>query len=190
MESFAFPDSGFNGDLVTMDKEQALLLEFSKFLRKYLLAKECFLHEQLLDAYSSIESALHHWARIVILEQGELPEVTLWEQAKRVNPGVYKMYEELMFSSETIEQRIQLILLACEFAVMSKMELCCEPLLRLLRSRQQGWTIEELQSQPALGGLPIDWGQLLGKMVQKSLIHRLSLGTDSLTEEAEIRYVK
>lgn len=101
-------------------REHKLLVEFSLFLRKYLQSKEYILDEHLLDAYNNILEALHHWARIVIIEDGYHPEITVWRQIRAINPGVYKLYEELTMSKETLKQRVQLVLLACEFSVMSK----------------------------------------------------------------------
>ncbi|UUZ83481.1 nucleotidyltransferase-like protein [Paenibacillus sp. P26] len=141
LESFRHKVLEFPGEL----REHKSLIEFSKFLRSYLQSKEYILDEHLLDAYNNILEALHHWAHIVIIESGSHPEVMVWRQVKSINPGVYKLYEELTLSKETLKRRVQLVLLACEFSVMSKMERRCKLLIDLLASREEAWSLQELQ---------------------------------------------
>jgi hypothetical protein len=171
-------------------REHKLLVEFCRFLRTYLQSKEYLLDEHLLDAYHNILEAIQCWARIVILEEGHHPEMKVWRQIRYMNPGVYKLYEELTTSKETVKQRVQLVLLACEFSVMSKMELCCRPLLNILSSREQAWSINELQQHPLLkeitGTLPL----LLNKLVKKSLIQEVAVSSDDNFMEMEIHYIK
>jgi hypothetical protein len=151
-------------------REKKILIEFNCFLIRYLQAKEHLHQEHILDANSSILMALHHWARLTIIEQGYHPEVTLWNQLKQINPGIYKLYEELIQGEDSAQQRIQLVLLACEFQVMSKMEHCCSYLLHILRSREEGWTVQQLNDQKELFELDLDISLLLKKLLKKGLI--------------------
>ncbi|MBB6638453.1 nucleotidyltransferase-like protein [Cohnella thailandensis] len=151
-------------------KERKILREFTKFTRTYLQAKEDLKNGQLLDAYSNILSALHHWADISLIEEGMHPELTVWVQMRRVNPGIYKLYEELTTSSETLEQRIQLVLLACEFSVLTKMRTSCALLLRIISSRPEPWSMPELQNHPELDGLQVDLSLVLQKLVMKGYL--------------------
>jgi hypothetical protein len=169
-------------------REQKLLMEFSIFLRKYLQSKEYILDEHLLDAYNNILEALHHWARIVIIEEGYHPEVTVWRQIRTINPGVYKLYEELTMSKETIKQRVQLVLLACEFSVMSKMERCCKLLVRILNDREQPWGADELQEHPELSDIKIELPLLLNKLAKKSLIKEVAVPIDDDLNELVLQY--
>ncbi|SCW81502.1 Nucleotidyltransferase-like [Paenibacillus tianmuensis] len=169
-------------------REHKLLIEFSKFLRCYSQSKEYILDEHLLDAYNNILEALHHWARIVIIESGNHPEVTVWRQVKTINPGVYKLYEELTLSKETLKQRVQLVLLASEFSVMSKMERCCKPLIELLASREEAWSLQELQQQPELADIKADLPLLLNKLVKKSLAKEIVFTHDPELSVLEMRY--
>lgn len=169
-------------------REQKLLIEFSLFLRKYLQSKEHILDEHLLDAYNNILEALHHWARIVIIEEGFHPEVTVWRQIRAINPGVYKLYEELMMSKETLKQRVQLVLLACEFSVMSKMERCCKALTRILNERDLPWSASELQLHPQLSEIKVELPLLLNKLVKKSLIKEVAIPIDDEISEIELKY--
>lgn len=174
----------FPGEL----REHKLLIEFSKFLRSYQQSKEYILDEHLLDAYNNILEALHHWARIVIIESGSHPEVMVWRQVKMINPGVYKLYEELTLSKETLKQRVQLVLLACEFSVMSKMERCCRALLDLLASREEPWSLQELQRAEKLSDVKSELPLLLNKLVKKSLVKEIAFAIDEQFNLLELRY--
>ncbi|OCT14690.1 hypothetical protein A8709_10950 [Paenibacillus pectinilyticus] len=174
----------FPGDL----REHKLLIEFSHFLRKYLQSKEYILDDHILDAYNNILEALHHWARIVIVEDGYHPEITVWRQIRAINPGVYKLYEELTMSKETLKQRVQLVLLACEFSVMSKMEHCCEAFIQILRESDQPLSSDELQQHSQLVEVKSELPLLLNKLVKKGLIKEVAVIIDDQTSEIELRY--
>ncbi|MCY9663313.1 nucleotidyltransferase-like protein [Paenibacillus chondroitinus] len=169
-------------------REHKLLVEFSLFLRKYLQSKEYILDEHLLDAYNNILEALHHWARIVIIEDGYHPEITVWRQIRAINPGVYKLYEELTMSKETLKQRVQLVLLACEFSVMSKMERCCEAFIQILRENDKAFSSDELQQHGQLIEIKSELPLLLNKLVKKGLIKEVAVLIDEETSEIELRY--
>jgi hypothetical protein len=154
----------------TVLREKKLLMEFNHFMSRYLQAKEYLHHGHLLDAYSNILIALHHWARLAIIETGVHPEVMVWNQVKQINPGIYKLYDELMEGDDSVQQRIQLVLLACEFSVMSKMEQSCGYLLNIMKQGINGWTVQELNDQQDLGELHLDISLLLKKLVKKGLV--------------------
>jgi hypothetical protein len=169
-------------------KEQKLLMEFSLFLSKFIQSKEYLAEGHYLDAYSNILEALHHWARIVIIEENNYPELTVWRQVRLINPGVYKLYEELTLSSETIRQRVELVILACEFSVMSKMKSCCKLLLRILEERNTPWRIDEIQTHVDLQHLQINVSLLLNKLVKKTLVREVAVALDDTFSELELRY--
>src|SRR5690606_23208325 len=89
-------------------REKKLFREFSLFLRRYLQAKEYSTSGHYLDAYSNVLEALHHWARIAIIEKGFQPEVMVWNQVHDINVGIYKLYEELILSDESLDKRVNL----------------------------------------------------------------------------------
>jgi hypothetical protein len=169
-------------------KEQKLLMEFSLFVSKYVQSKEYLAEEHFLDAYSNILEALQHWARIAIIEDGIHPELTVWRQVRLINPGIYKLYEELTLSSETLRQRVELVILACEFSVMSKMQSCCRLLLRIVTNREDAWRVDELQSHDNLQHMPINVSLLLNKLVKKSLLREVAVAMDDSVSELELRY--
>ncbi|QYR20716.1 hypothetical protein KZ483_23605 [Paenibacillus sp. sptzw28] len=170
-------------------REQKQLVEFAHFIRTYLQAKQDLQDNNLLDAYGHILTALHHWAHIALIEAGVHPELTVWRQMRRFNPGIYKLYEELTISSESLEQRVKLVQLACEFSVMSKMKSCCELLFSILAQREEPWSVMELQLHPKLSDLHIDLSLLLQKLVKRGYVREVAIMPDSGdTEALELRY--
>ncbi|WP_246096570.1 nucleotidyltransferase-like protein [Paenibacillus sinopodophylli] len=156
-------------------REQKQFTEFAGFLRTYLQAKQDLLDGNLLDAYSHILTALNHWAHIVLIEEGRHPELTVWKQLRRVHPGIYKLYEELTVSPETLEQRVQLVMLGCEFSVMTKMKTSCVLLFSILKSREEPWSIAELQSHPSIHVLHVDLSLILQKLVMREYIREVAV---------------
>lgn len=169
-------------------KEQRLFSEFGLFLRHFLLSKNYLEEGDVLDAHSHILTAIHHWARIAAIEQGQLPELTVWKQVRKINPGIFKLYEELTMTTETLEQRIQLAHLACDFSVMSKLKECCGPLLRVLSSRNEPWSAGELEEHPELKAVQTELQLMLKKLVSKSLIEQVFITSDAQLDVLEMRY--
>lgn len=169
-------------------REQKLFIEFCDFLRRYLQSKQYVEQGQTLDAYSNVLGALHHWARICIIESGQHPELLVWKQLKQINLGVYKLYEELTQSLESLEQRVRLVLLACEFNVISKMEQCCKFLLDIIKSRQTPWGAEELQDHPTLKKLDVDLALALNKLQLKSLVQQVPVPVEHNKSWYELKY--
>jgi len=155
-------------------KERKLLCEFSAFAKTYLQSKQDLKDGQILDAYSHILASLHHWAHIALIEEGLHPELTVWLQMRTVNPGIYKLYEELTTNQETVEQRVQLVILACEFSVLTKMKSSCALLLRLIGTRPDGWSVPELMRHPELVGLKLDLSLLLQKLAKKGYLREIA----------------
>ncbi|WP_219838763.1 nucleotidyltransferase-like protein [Paenibacillus sp. R14(2021)] len=173
----------------SMMRRQKELVEFTGFIRTYLQAKQDLQDNNLLDAYSNVLTALHHWAHIAFIEEGVHPELTVWRQMRRFNPGIYKLYEELTISPESLEKRVQLVLLACEFSVMSKMKSSCELLFTILGSREEPWSVMELQLHPLLTDLHMDLSLLLQNLVKRGYVREvvyMPLMGD--TEALELRY--
>lgn len=158
-------------------KAKKLFIEFNLFLSKFLHSKE-YLHDgHFMDAYSNTLVALHHWARLVIIEEGYLPELTVWNQVKTIHPAVYKLYDELVQGNEELSQRIELVLLASEFSVMTKMPQSCAFLIDIIRSRPEGWTIQDLMNHPDIVELKLDISLVLNKLVNRSLIKEAAVSS-------------
>lgn len=170
-------------------RKQKMFYEFSCFLKTYVEAKRWLADGQVIDAYQCILKSLKHWARIVVIEKGILPERAVWTQIRDMDRAVYKLYDELIASEETLEQRVELTLLACEFSVMSKMETCSELLIEVLRKSNHPASLAELMIHPDLLYIHEELPLMLRKLVHRSIIKETGSWIPSLTESGrEIRY--
>lgn len=149
------------------ERDRKMLGEFSRFLEMCVRAKQDMKEGRVADAFSHIVDSIHHWARIVMLEEGLHPGLRVWHEIRRINPGIYKLFEELTTSGESAEKRVQLLLLACEFAVLTKMKTSCALLLRILASRAAPWTVQELLRHPELSGLNLNLALVLQMLVKR-----------------------
>jgi hypothetical protein len=171
-------------------KERRLLCEYSDFAKSYWLAKMSLSDGHFMDAYNHVLMSLQHWGNLVLIEEGMRPDSNVWEQVKRVNMGIYKLYEELTANEETLEQRVRLVMLACEFSLVTKMKTSCALLLRLLGSRPEGWSSAELAHHPELAGLPLDLELMLFKLVKRGYVREMTRSLrDHVSGLLEIRYV-
>ncbi|MNC30036.1 hypothetical protein D3C75_783070 [compost metagenome] len=169
-------------------KERVLFMEFARFLHMYVKSKRYSEAGFTMDAYNCVLIALYHWARIEVSEAGFFPDPAVWEQVKSLNTSVHKLYEELTVSTETLDQRVELILLACEFAIMSKMSDCCTMLFGILGSRKEAWSIKELLQHSGLSPLGAELPLVLRKMVSRSLIREITSWADDASEGHAVRY--
>ncbi|MEF2969397.1 nucleotidyltransferase-like protein [Paenibacillus sp. M1] len=169
--------------------ESRKLKEFAKFLQTYVEAKQYTRNLDYMDAYFSVLQALKYYARIELIDQGIAPDKSVWEQIRSFNTVVYKLFNELTDSQETLEQRIELVLLACEFFVMSRMEDCCSVLLRILGSRKEPWSIQELIVLPELAHVKEELPMVIRKLVYRSLVKQTAHASgDHARDGREIRY--
>ncbi|WP_342415505.1 nucleotidyltransferase-like protein [Paenibacillus sp. FSL R10-2782] len=170
-------------------REQKQFHEFARFLANYVHGKRAMREGRIIDAHQSILKALDHWASIELIERGIYPTVHLWVQTQPLDRTIYKLYNELTLSTETLEQRVELVLLACEFSVMSKMEGCSALLFRILGSRREPWSIGELINHPELKNLQLDLTVVLRKLVYRSLIRESAGGNlRNRGNHIELRY--
>lgn len=163
------------------------LKEFSQLVHFYGQAKLGEERQVLMDTYYNLLHALKHYAAIELIElSGELPGVHVWDQVSTMNSTSYKLFEELVHSTETLEQRIQLALIAIEFSVTSKMSECCRPLLKILGQKKNGWSIEELMNHDELQFIKEDLPTLIHLLVQRSVVYQESINTKNFrhTEQA------
>jgi hypothetical protein len=160
----------FNGRKIKMG------LEFAKLIRRYVDGKALFEGHQFLDAYNHVVHSLHHLARLAILENGLHPELTVWHQVKQMEPEIYKLYEELVHSEETLEQRLELLFLASEFMIHSRTEMGTVHLLEVLSSKEV-WLFHEIMSEKELIPYSVDLAVLLEYLIEKHLIEVVNIET-------------
>lgn len=155
-------------------------LEFSKLIRRISDGKELFHAGSHLDSFNHIIHALHHLARLAIIEHGYHPEVTVWSQVKAIEPEIYKLYQELVSTEESLDKRIELLLIAIDFSIMSKTKLGANHFLSILEKKEE-WTFAELMIEPELTGYSVDLGALLEFLVENRHVHTFRRETKSKT---------
>jgi hypothetical protein len=151
-------------------------LEFSKLVRRYVDGKGLFEKKQFLDAYNHVVHSLHHLARLAVIENGLHPELTVWHQVKQIEPEIFKLYEELVNSEESIEKRLELLFLASEFMIHSRTNIGSEHLLLILNSKEY-WTFNEIMNEEELIPYSVDLAVLLEYLIDKGLVDVVSLET-------------
>lgn len=161
--------------LASKTMKSRICVEYSGFLRHYVEAKELLQRQLILDSYQSVILTLQKWARLVICEAGELPELSLWTQVKQLDTSVYKLYEELITSQEPLEKRIELMLLPIEVNVMSKLKASTQMLTDIMQTEHRPWLLQELLRHPELGKCEIDIQILLDKMVKRALLYEVTI---------------
>jgi hypothetical protein len=145
-------------------------LEFAKLIRRYTDGKVFLEANQLLDAYNHVVHALHHLARLAVIEQGFYPEVTVWNQVKQIDAQIYKLYEELVGSEEPLDKRLELLFLASEFLIHSRIPSGSAHLLKVLKQKEGTWSIGEITRHPELEVYSVDLVIMLEYLVDKHIL--------------------
>lgn len=145
-------------------------IEFAKLVRRYIEGRSFFEKDQWLDAYNHVLHALHHLARLSIIEHGFYPEVTVWNQVKQIEPQIYKLYAELVGSEEPLDKRLQLLFLASDFFIHSKLKQGASHLIHVLEKRETSWSMADLLNEKELSVYGVDLEILLEFLVEKHLI--------------------
>lgn len=153
-------------------------LEFAKLIRRYMDGRAFFETGQYLDAYNHIIHSLHHLARLSIIEHGFHPELTVWNQVKQIEPEIFKLYNELVKSEESIEKRLELLFLASEFLIYSRTAVGASHLIELMKEKTQ-WSIDELLNHPEIIYYGVDISILIEYLIEKDFIQTIDLETKS-----------
>jgi hypothetical protein len=164
------------------DRQHKIAVEFSKLIRSYAEGKQLFKQGHFLDAFNSILHSLHHIARISVIEHGLYPEVTVWQQVKHLEPEIYKLYDEMVTGEEVLEKRIDLLLIAINFAITSKTKLGVGHLIEIMQGKNEPWSIEDLFAHDQLREYGSDLVVLIEFLVQKGMIDIVK----GQTEEDEV----
>ncbi len=144
-------------------------IQFSKLIRRYLEGKEFFNRGDYLDAYSYVVESLHHLARLAVIDNGLYPEVTVWSQVKKIEPSIYKLYEELVMSTESLEKRLELLFLAIEFSINSRTHDGAQHILETMLEKEV-WTIQELHNHYELKYYSTDLEVFIEYLIEKEYI--------------------
>ncbi|TVX86724.1 hypothetical protein [Paenibacillus agilis] len=151
-------------------QEHRILMKFSAFVRAYVELKRCVGSRAYLDAFSAAEQALLELARLSIVEHGQVPSSSLWQHVRLLDLGIHKLYEELVMSTETLDKRVELVLLACEFIISTRMYVYLSPLVRILHESHKGMNLLELCGHPDLVCIANEIPLLLDKLVSRGSV--------------------
>lgn len=151
-------------------------LEFAKLIRRYMDGKAFFENGHYLDTYNHVVHSLHHLARLAVIENGFHPEVTVWQQVKQIEPEITKLYEELVNSQESLDKRLELLFLASEFLIHSKMKSSISHLVDLLGEKEY-WSINEMMNHDELKLYSVDLEMLLEYLIDKNIIEVVMIET-------------
>ncbi|PAV28169.1 hypothetical protein CIL05_18840 [Virgibacillus profundi] len=146
------------------------VIEFGKLVKSYSEAKELYESNEYKDANSKILYSLHYLARLAVIEKGYYPEVTVWRQVKQIDLEVYKLYEEFIESTEEMEKRIQLMLIAMDFVIKSRARVSVKHLLDTMQSKDTPWVYGELKALPQVASYTLDLTAIISYMVEKNII--------------------
>ena len=144
-------------------------IQFSKLIRRYLEGKEFFERGDYLGAYNHVVDSLHHLGRLSVIDSGLYPEVTVWAQVKKIEPAVYKLYEELVTSNETLEKRLELLFLASEFLINARTHDGAQHIVETMLSKSI-WTIQELHEHEELSYYSTDLEVFIEYLIEKGYI--------------------
>lgn len=144
-------------------------LEFSKLVRGYMEGKTFFEQGNYMDAYHHVVKSLHHLARLAVIENGLFPEVTVWSQVKKIDPAIYKLYEELITSEEPLEKRLELLFLASEFFIHHRTADGARHIMDVMAT-QEIWTIQELHEHEEVRMYSIDLEVFIEFLIDKGFI--------------------
>lgn len=124
-------------------------IQFAKLIRHFMEGKEFFNKGEYLDSYYHVVESLQYLARLSVIESGLYPEMTVWSQVKKIEPSIYKLYEELIFSSESLEKRLELLFLAIDFLINSKTHDGAQHIIETMLSKDS-WTTQDLHTHNEL----------------------------------------
>ncbi|MDD3839873.1 MAG: hypothetical protein PHP06_04795 [Clostridia bacterium] len=147
-----------------------ILKEFSQLIDKYRISQKFSQNKKIMDAYRQLLASTVHWARIEIYQSGQYPRRDLWNQVYDVNIGVYKIYEELLFGTEPVEKKVELMQIIYLNMIAANSTTYAKPLLDILRKKSRAMRFIEIQSCEELKGLDVNLEILLEELVRLGIV--------------------
>lgn len=90
--------------------------------------------------------------------------------SEKIEPAIYKLYEELVTSNEPIEKRLELLFLASEFLIHSRTRDGAQHILEVMQTKET-WSIQELHDHQELMNYSVDLEVFVEYLVDKGYIH-------------------
>lgn len=174
-------------DYLYTNKEKALGVTFSMVVMNYKNAKDLFHLNNYLDSYSKLFKTIEGLAEFVMIKQGDAFEGFNISELKQIDLEVYKLYEELVTNEESIEKRLELILLAVGYIVAKELKLGAKHLFDVIEEKET-WKFNELFHHPGLIDYGLSLGFLLDYLSEKNAVDTNYL-QDGITQN-EIVYKK
>lgn len=153
-------------------------IEFSKLLRRFQEGLVSFDQKNYLDAYHHMSESLLHLARLSIIEEGIYPEGMVWNQVRQYNPDIYRLNENYVLSNETVKKRLEVVFLATEKLLDSKIKDCSMHILYVMKQKQR-WSIQQLHEHEELKDYSINLEVFIETLVDKGYIDIERLTTKS-----------
>lgn len=144
-------------------------LELSRLVRAYMEGKKFYEQENYLDAYNHVVNSLHHLARLTVIEKGLFPEVKVWNQVKKIDPAIYKLYGELVMSEEPLKQRLELLFLASEFFIHNRTTIGAKHILEVMETRER-WEIQDMHEHEELKLYSVELEVFVEYLIKKGFI--------------------
>ena len=90
---------------------------------------------------------------------------------KHIGPDIYKLYEELVYSEEKIEQRLELLFLVSDFLIHTRTESGSGHIMEIIRERgDEYWSYDELYSHKELVYYGEDLRILIEYLIEREYI--------------------
>lgn len=149
-------------------REVKLTQEYAKAIRMFKEAIQLYDKDEELDCFNKVLRTLHSIGRLSVIKEGFYPELTGWQQIKRLDAGTYKLYEELVLSHEPLKERVELMLLAMDFTLSNKVVEASEHLINIMAD--DVWKIDALKERVTTFDYHLDLAILIGYLIEKKMI--------------------
>lgn len=165
-------------------RELKLTQEYAKSIRTFKEAVQLYERQEALDCFNKVLRTLHSIGRLSVIEEGFYPELTGWQQIKRLDTGTYKLYEELVTSEKPVKERVELMLLAMDFTISNKLTIGSRHLFNIMGD--DVWKISELKEKVEVFDYHLDLTMLIQYLVEKRYI--LTKGEETKNPNITHRY--
>lgn len=149
-------------------RQKEITIQFTKILRHFDEGKTLFNNGYFFDAFSKLMQAFHHLAKLSVIYYGSYPDATVWEQVRYIEPQKYKLYQELLTSNETLNERIELLTLTTEFEIHSMTDIGSRHFLSLIKDNI--FTVSDIMQHEEIIDYRMDLELLINHLVKNGYL--------------------